>query len=712
MSNRFNNRKRRGSPSGNESDNPKRHKASSIEGGLPKIGENPSSETMRGLKLYLAAEAGKIGGMYQLQLFKYAEVEAKKLVEAQCQEGMPNPYSLAAAYGRNLGTEKENEKMQSKINDWEVNIITRRGEVKKKLKDEHLGIQQKMIAMVLGTMIGHMKEAILRWVSENSTSLENPHFQGVYHLVEHLFNMTGVASSDLYNSTKRELLAMEFKDEGPLPVTMFYSKLLGKTEDLNNQASKDSEKITTNAALLELIFNAFCKSKILKESVSKIRNSWAEVERDIKGMKTGLTTVEEFERLYMITSHSSNNPVPEYQVEDVNTTLRGRLEKGGSKEESSTTMNLSPRSIISGVTGSGHFPTPSAAPSRFAVRDSDGLNESDRAAINQVELVAREARMENLRTMGTTVETVNSSNLNLTQKTAQTANALQVQRDADQVVNNTLTVEIARIKAAAVNSATQEGSTLEEEALGVEYMRTKEQLISSANTAKLEALLPMTAMPVTMSIADRENVMLTSTNAVNAIDLKLVNDLSLLRNNREASLRAAREAEERSALMEPLQRQISALQMKVEEQTKASAHARMSMLLQLQVDSIKKALLKLTPTQVINDFQQFFNRMQMKSKMFCNHCRTSTHNTVECRVKKEQREQALLAGGRAKMAQREQAAKAAKSLAEKRAEYLKTVECHHCHKIGHFKNQCPSLNAAAKPSKKLLGGAEEAKEEG
>jgi len=309
MANQFKGKKRRGSLSGNESDRPKRLKTYSTEGDTPKVGDNPSSETMRGFKLYLVAEAGKIAGMHHLQLFDYTQIENKKLVDSLCQEDLVNPYSLAASLNQNAGAQSDEDKrkMQSKINDWEVNAIVKRGEAKRKLKEEHLNIQQKLIGTILATMTGVMREAILRWVTENATNLENPHFQGVYYLVEHLFTMTGVVSSDLYNTTKRELLAMEYKDDGSLSVTMFYNKLLAKIEELNNQASKDSEKVTTNAGILELIFNAYCKSTILKESVSKTRNAWAEVEREIKEMKTSVTTVEEFERMYLV--QQTTNPL-------------------------------------------------------------------------------------------------------------------------------------------------------------------------------------------------------------------------------------------------------------------------------------------------------------------------------------------------------------------------------------------------------------------
>jgi ribosomal protein L44E len=147
--------------------------------------------------------------------------------------------------------------------------------------------------------------------------------------------------------------------------------------------------------------------------------------------------------------------------------------------------------------------------------------------------------------------------------------------------------------------------------------------------------------------------------------------------------------------------------MKVDEQTKASAQATKLMLVQLQVDAIKKALLKLTPTNIINDFQQFFIRMKKSTTAYCNQCRTSSHNTSECRSKKEHREQALLAGARAKEVQKYGAAKSAKVLAEKKTAYLKTVECHNCHKLGHYKNQCPMQE---KSSKGILGGAVVGKE--
>jgi hypothetical protein len=701
MNNRFNRgQKRRGSPSGNESDKPKRFKAYPIEGSLPKIGDSPSSESMRGLKLYLVAEAGKIAGMHHLQLFDYSEIESKRLVDSLCQEDMMNPYSLAASYSRNSTSDEDNKKMQGKINDWEVNIIVKRGEVKKKLKEDHLNIQQKLIAIILGVMTGVMRETILRWVSENRTNLENPHFQGVYYLVEHLFIITGVASSDLYNSTKRELLAMEFKDDGSLTVTMFYNKLLGKIEELNNQASKDSEKITTNAAILELIFNAYCKSMILKESVSKTRNAWAEVERDVKAMGIGITTIEEFERIHML--HNTTYPLIEYKVEDLDVTLRGRLDTGGLR----AAINISPRSSIS--SRSIQTSIAPGIPSRFSERDTEGLNAADREAIAIVESAAKDSQVHNLIVMGSAVATANSSStLNLTQKSNATSVALNVQQAADTLDNVNMLAEIAKIKATAETTAAQEVSTLEEEALGVEYMRKKEQLISLTNTAKLEVLLPMTVMPVSMTLADRENVMLASTNAVKGLDLKLVNDLSLLKSSREAVIKAAREVEHRTSLMEPLQRQISDLQMKVDEQTKASAQATKLMLVQLQVDAIKKALLKLTPTNIINDFQQFFIRMKKSTTAYCNQCRTSSHNTSECRSKKEHREQALLAGARAKEVQKYGAAKSAKVLAEKKTAYLKTVECHNCHKLGHYKNQCPMQE---KSSKGILGGAVVGKE--
>ena len=101
MANRFKGKKRRGSPSGNESDRPKRLKTSSTEGDTPKVGDNPSSETMRGFKLYLVAEAGKIAGMHHLQLFDYTQIENKKLVDSLCQEDLINPYSLAASLNEN-----------------------------------------------------------------------------------------------------------------------------------------------------------------------------------------------------------------------------------------------------------------------------------------------------------------------------------------------------------------------------------------------------------------------------------------------------------------------------------------------------------------------------------------------------------------------------------------------------------------------------------
>jgi hypothetical protein len=133
-----------------------------------------------------------------------------------------------------------------------------------------------------------MKNLINRWKSENAELLLNPRYPGVFKLVKYLQTFTGVTSADLYQNSMKELIAMNFRDNGKFSVCLYYNQLLDKIDVINSQAATESEKLITNSDLRTVIVRSFSSSKLLIEKLATMREKFASVMRDIQELDSTL----------------------------------------------------------------------------------------------------------------------------------------------------------------------------------------------------------------------------------------------------------------------------------------------------------------------------------------------------------------------------------------------------------------------------------------
>lgn len=678
---------------GHASDNSDSKRMKSSDTNEFKVGPSTSQLIMRNFHKFILEEAATNGATYQLKPFDMKARLLEHMTLDGCGEDTVNPFDEDDSITD--VTELRNLRMES------LKFITKLSQdqmrVRKLCTITHLLLQEKMIGIISKKLEGSMADSVQRWRETNSANLLNPEFHGVHHLVEHIWLQSGERSTDKFTELHRALYAM-FYVEGKGSPKEYWERVCTQTSEMNAAACKASDKILTLTQLTTLVWSVFGKANSLAHLLSEFKQRYRDVEREISDLDPTLKSAEEFEERYgaAVSDPKSPEVISFNESFAMNSRRLGGTSEVGNMSSAGSVATNAARTSTSTSESNGVFP-----------RDIDKLNQSDRDKIQTLIAAAVVETVQHGMQLHATLDAIRlrpttgrgSAAVRLIADNNETTTAIAVMNGQNTATGAARDAAIQLIKDSAVVTAALEESAEEEKLLGTEFVHLKATLKKEMEAKSLAVFLrdPIPVDPMVARL-QAQNVL----NEVTTLRNELTIEVARLTSERKLAMNVEAQEEQRRARNAPLLDSVAQLTERVEMSRPPDMTIIMAMVKkEFACTAIKKALSKLTPAVIVQDLNDLWVRTRSQAA-HCTHCKTNTHATAECRVLKGQREHAMVAQANAKTAAIE-AAKVWKAKREKeRAEKLKTVDCHLCGKLGHYKSDCKE-----KPKKVTLGAGKE-----